>query len=317
METKDKVRRRRQERIRLLQSAPRLPEAGPIVGLPEGGREAAEPVGRMESPPPVVAALPALRGQIAPSSVPDLRDERWQDPEFVWKQRELWMRQWHAQPGSGQALDDDDDGERGRPWRFVPTRRQLWAKLVLSAILFALVWAMFQTNLPWAASGQQLVRTAMTEDGQFPALSAWYRDNFSGYPSFIPAFPSRGGEAAKVSARKTGSFLAPLDGDIAASYSSVHPWMAIRPGGSLTVTAADTGRVTFAGIRGESGYTVVLQHAGGYETTYGHLQEGEWSKGDWVQAGDPLGSLTAGSPLYFAVAKDGSPVNPADVVAFD
>ncbi|MBO9609230.1 MAG: M23 family metallopeptidase [Paenibacillaceae bacterium] len=315
METKIKVRRRRQERIRLLQSAPQLPADSPLPARPEAGIEADEPAGRKQ-PPAVMPAAPERRSHIALPPVPDLKDERWQDPEFVWKQREMWMRQWHAQPGPDQPPDDDDDDGRNRSWRFVPTRRQLVAKFVVSVILFALVWAMFQTKLPWAASGQQLVRTALTEDWQFPALSAWYRDNFSGYPSFIPAFPSHGGEATKVNARKAGSFLTPLVGEIAASYSSVHPWIAIRTSGRSTVTAADTGRVTFAGVRADSGYTVVLQHSGGYETTYGQLQAGEWSRGDWVQAGDPLGSLT-GSQLYFAMAKDGSPVNPADVIAFD
>ena len=67
------------------------------------------------------------------------------------------------------------------------------------------------------------------------------------------------------------------------------------------------------------GTTVVIQHSGGYETTYANLQvEPAVETGDTVSAGQTIGAVgttaaaeaAQGAHLHFSVAKDGEAVDP-------
>lgn len=67
----------------------------------------------------------------------------------------------------------------------------------------------------------------------------------------------------------------------------------------------------------ELGNIVVLELGDGYLATYGQLKNLEVEEGDFVKAGDVIGSVAAptkyysveGTNLYFQIAKDGVPVN--------
>lgn len=68
---------------------------------------------------------------------------------------------------------------------------------------------------------------------------------------------------------------------------------------------------------GAYGVTIVIRHAGGAETLYGHLQHGSRlvDVGDWVEAGQVIGSMgstgrSTGSHLHFEIRIDGTPVDP-------
>ncbi|HEX2772012.1 MAG TPA: M23 family metallopeptidase [Micromonosporaceae bacterium] len=75
------------------------------------------------------------------------------------------------------------------------------------------------------------------------------------------------------------------------------------------------GTVTRAGWYGGYGYCVIVQHADGTETIYGHASELLVAEGQQVKAGDVLG-LTGntghsyGSQLYLEVHVDGQPIDP-------
>ncbi|HEX5997621.1 MAG TPA: M23 family metallopeptidase [Jiangellales bacterium] len=75
------------------------------------------------------------------------------------------------------------------------------------------------------------------------------------------------------------------------------------------------GTVTRAGWYGGYGYSVIVQHADGTETIYGHSSELLVTEGQQVKAGDVLG-LTGntghsyGSELYLEVHVDGQPIDP-------
>ena len=58
----------------------------------------------------------------------------------------------------------------------------------------------------------------------------------------------------------------------------------------------------------------------GYEAVYGQLKEPNFAKGDYVEAGHVVGFVAEptkyysveGSNLYFALRKDGAPVDPVE-----
>lgn len=91
--------------------------------------------------------------------------------------------------------------------------------------------------------------------------------------------------------------------------------------GHVTVRAAASGTVTFIGSVGNYGNLVMVQHAAGYLTSYGHLSRVEVKEGQRVAAGDALGTsggatsdedsgLSTGPHLHFEILHNGLPVQP-------
>lgn len=85
-----------------------------------------------------------------------------------------------------------------------------------------------------------------------------------------------------------------------------------------TITAAATGKVIDIYEDEEIGNALVMDLGGGYELTYGQLEDIPVSEGSYVEAGDIIGKVASptmyysveGANVYFALTKDGVPVNP-------
>jgi hypothetical protein len=85
------------------------------------------------------------------------------------------------------------------------------------------------------------------------------------------------------------------------------------------VSAAGPGRVASAGWLGGHGRTVVVQHAGGYQTLYAHLSKLLVGIGAEVDAGTPVGTVgssgrSTGPHLHFEVRHGGVPLDPLEVL---
>jgi len=86
------------------------------------------------------------------------------------------------------------------------------------------------------------------------------------------------------------------------------------------ILAARAGVVTWAGVKGGYGKLVILRHANGYETYYGHTTEYFVKEGDEVIEGQVIarvgmsGDATA-PHLHFEVRYDGTPRNPQRYLA--
>lgn len=94
-----------------------------------------------------------------------------------------------------------------------------------------------------------------------------------------------------------------------------HKGIDLRAAEGSDVAAAGAGRVTFAGVSGGYGTSVVVEHANGLSTRYAHLSGIRVKVGDEVAAGQVIG--LAGSTgrataphLHFEVLEDGVPVDP-------
>ncbi len=86
-----------------------------------------------------------------------------------------------------------------------------------------------------------------------------------------------------------------------------------RPGSSIV--AATAGTVRAAAFNFNYGNYVILQHAGGYQTLYGHLTRSVVSKGQKVSQGQKIGELgstgySTGPHLHFSIFKNGEAVDP-------
>ena len=85
-----------------------------------------------------------------------------------------------------------------------------------------------------------------------------------------------------------------------------------------TITASAAGIVTNIEETAQTGTTVSLDMGNGYTAVYGQLTDVPLSTGDYVNAGEMVGTLNEptkyysveGPNLYFEILKDGEPVDP-------
>jgi murein DD-endopeptidase MepM/ murein hydrolase activator NlpD len=85
------------------------------------------------------------------------------------------------------------------------------------------------------------------------------------------------------------------------------------------VIAAGAGRVAEAGLKGEYGNAITIDHGGGWQTLYSQLSRIEVAEGDCVAARAPIGKvgttgLSSEPHLHFEVRRDGNPIDPLLVV---
>ena len=128
--------------------------------------------------------------------------------------------------------------------------------------------------------------------------------------------------------------VSPLAGETVATFSleelqynattddwRVHDGVDIAAAAGTAVAAASAGTVIAVEREGAMGPTVVIGHAGGYETTYASLQEEVLVEvGDQVSAGQEIGAVgntslsesALGAHLHFSVRLDGEAVDPAE-----
>jgi stage IV sporulation protein FA len=218
---------------------------------------------------------------------------------------------------------DMEMNEQLQNQRMLPSKRGMRLKIMISLFIFISVWAVFRLNTPWAMKGQQWIRAALSQEIAFESISVWYGHTFSGTPSFIPSLhPHTGQDAKKVDATGLKSFFMPVYGKVVVPFSVKHQAVLLQTQANALVSAIETGRVVYAGIRVDTGYTVIIQHAGSFQSTYGMLQPAQWKKDDWITVGEIVGKAstpqgqTKGN-IILAVMKDAEYINPLDVISFE
>ena len=88
------------------------------------------------------------------------------------------------------------------------------------------------------------------------------------------------------------------------------------------VPAAFDGKVRISDYVGGYGNLVVVRHANGLETFYGHLSERKVNSGDWVSAGDIIGlggstGRSTGPHLHFETRYKGAAFDPTWIIDFE
>lgn len=249
------------------------------------------------------------------------------DPERLWKANpNPWESAGWIAPLPSKY---DRNGKAGGPtppssppFSFIV--RGLFIQTAISAALFVIIFAIFKMDMPVAKKGQEVVTAALTEEINFDAAATLYKDMFAGAPSFIPLFGSHNNPQTQVTEGAVElPIVAPLiNGSVVRSFAETLSGVEIAGQPSQEVLAAETGRVINVTNDGETGETVVIQHANNRVTLYGHLGGVKVAVNDWLEAGTKLGQLPAAQEgqqtlLYFAVKEKGKYVNPADVVPLD
>ena len=113
-----------------------------------------------------------------------------------------------------------------------------------------------------------------------------------------------------------GKFIWPAQGLITQYPVSYHMAVDIANSSAPPVAAGDSGIVSYAGcIRYGYGCNIIINHADGYQTLYGHLSAYHVEAGDKVGRGQVIGKMgstgrSTGTHLHFEVRKNGVLLNP-------
>lgn len=124
----------------------------------------------------------------------------------------------------------------------------------------------------------------------------------------------------------THELVCPVTGTVTSSFgyrsaptagaSTYHEGIDIAAPAGTEVCAADGGKVTKAGWSDAKGWHVVILHGNGRYTEYAHLNEYYFQKGEYIHAGQQLGTvgstgISTGPHLDFRVKENGNYVDPA------
>ena len=102
---------------------------------------------------------------------------------------------------------------------------------------------------------------------------------------------------------------------------SFHPGVDLRASLNTDVFAARDGVVKETGTLEIYGHFVIIDHDGGYQSVYAHLNEVFVSAGEAVEAGERIAlsgnsGISTGPHLHFEIRKDGKPIDPAKLTSF-
>lgn len=119
-------------------------------------------------------------------------------------------------------------------------------------------------------------------------------------------------------------FFTPMKGKVIASYDPKikHYGVDIAGATNEVVKSVMSGTVLLSEFTVETGYVLIIQHAGNYISVYKHNSSLLKREGDVVRAGEPIaylgnsGELTSGPHLHFELWLAGKPVNPLQYISF-
>ena len=122
------------------------------------------------------------------------------------------------------------------------------------------------------------------------------------------------------------SLIKPVTGTISSRFgarsrirSSVHTGLDIATSSGTPIKVAASGTVTFAGYKGSYGNLVVVSHANGVQTYYGHCSKLYVSVGQTVSQGETIAAVgstgnSTGPHLHFEIRVNGVAYNPQNYV---
>lgn len=310
-DVKSNVKKRREERIRQL-------TAGDIVGyVPE-----AQQAGSSKSSVSPMSHSTDSRASAStpltpsPSTTTSSSSKGFSsieaDPELAWKHNNPWKNKFE------NDTPDTPTRSKGHFWRGQGIR------LLVSVIIFAGIYAIQNVQTSWSFQVQSAIAQSLTHEMDFSKVEVWYENTFGGSPAFIPIFKHNDPQGVKVEGR--AAFVAPLQGKIVSSFAVSMKGIEIIPSeksaSSINVQSISTGRVVAVNQDAVTGKTVVIQHTGGYISSYGRMEQVFVQKNDWIEGGEWIGSLpaTTSNPqatLYFSIEKDKKYIDPTDVIMID
>lgn len=170
-------------------------------------------------------------------------------------------------------------------------------------------------NTPAALEGSADIENAVAESiSEAQAANAAVAETFGDEAEMV--WPVQG-EILKEFSMDTTIYFETLD------QYKCNPGLLIQADVNQEVVAAFGGTVETVEEDSVNGMTVFVDMGNGYQAVYGQMKDVKVKAGDAVVKGQALGNVAQptkyyteeGSHLYFALTKDGGPVNPQDYLS--
>ena len=179
-----------------------------------------------------------------------------------------------------------------------------------------------------AASEAEIDEIIRRKTGEIAAREAADSAKTASFPpTSRPPTTSGGGPAVAGGSSSSAGFLWPADGPLTSGFGyrrhpilgtlRLHAGIDIGAAQGSQVWAPKPGEVIFAGWNGGYGNCIMIEHAGGVVTLFGHLSEIDVSEGQRVGQGSLIGLVgttgaSTGPHLHFEIRIGGEPTDPLE-----
>jgi stage IV sporulation protein FA len=195
-------------------------------------------------------------------------------------------------------------------------------KILASAVLFLVIAIMFRENTATLAPARDFVMKTMEQDFKFATVSKWYEDQF-GKPLALLPFSENGKEDAKNVVGKDHD-IPVFSGKVLENFEKNGQGIMIETTKGAPVEAMKEGNVMFAGVKEDTGKTVIIQHADQTQSTYGNLDEIKVSLYQFIDSEKVVGTASESTgedktkgTYYFAIKKGDDYIDPIQVIRFE
>lgn len=185
-------------------------------------------------------------------------------------------------------------------------------KGILSVMLFFGVALLGQTDAGILQKPKEWTSNALTEEFPFAKVNVWYQETFGTPLALTPQNSQVAGGGDQMAL--------PVAGNVTETFQVNGTGIMIAPEETADVSALRDGVVVFAGNDSETNNTVVLQHADGSKTTYGHLSALDVHLYQFITSNQRIGQFTPtteSETVYFAIEQENDYIDPVQVIQVD
>jgi stage IV sporulation protein FA len=195
-------------------------------------------------------------------------------------------------------------------------------KILASALLFLLIAIMFRENTATFAPAKDFVMKTMEQDFEFATVSKWYEDQFGKPLALLPfTDEEKGGEQNVV---EKDPSIPVFSGKVLENFEKNGQGIMIETASGAAVEAMKEGNVMFAGVKEDTGKTVIIQHADQTQSTYGNLDEIKVSLYEFIETETVVGTASESTgedktkgKYYFSIKKGDAFIDPIQVIRFE
>ncbi|HLR72296.1 MAG TPA: M23 family metallopeptidase [Pseudogracilibacillus sp.] len=183
-------------------------------------------------------------------------------------------------------------------------------KAFASVALFLSAAFLLHTDTPNLQQPKEWAYSALQEDFPFAQVNEWYVSKFGSPLSFTP-------QGDVQLSEEDVPMALPVIGHVVETFTTNGAGIMISPDENTVVSAMSKGVVIFAGNDRNTGKTVVIQHADGSETTYGHLSSIDVHIYQVVHGNETIGTFQPheqSEVVFFSIEKDNQFIDPAQVI---
>ncbi|MEH7249898.1 M23 family metallopeptidase [Neobacillus niacini] len=195
-------------------------------------------------------------------------------------------------------------------------------KILASAVLFLVIAILFRENSSTFAPARDFVMKTMEQDFKFATVSKWYEDQF-GKPLALLPFTDEKKEGEKNVVEKERD-VPVFSGKVLENFEKNGQGIMIETTKGAPVEAMNEGNVVFAGVKEDTGKTVIIQHPDQTQSTYGNLNEIKVSLYEFIATETVVGTASESTgedktkgTYYFSIKKGDNYIDPIQVIRFE